>query len=68
MATEKRPRRFSGTSNKGNFEEALERAIEAAKAGGADVRVTWKLLVVHGVSGGIIGQNDLTVEIEATLS
>jgi hypothetical protein len=59
--------RFSGTSNHGNFEEALGYAIKAAAdaLGGADIRVNWYLLLVSGVNGGITGQNDLTVEIAA---
>jgi len=62
--------RFSGTSNNGNFEEALGYAIKAAAdglgGGGADIQINWHLLLVSGVSGGITGQNDLTVEIFAT--
>jgi len=60
--------RFSGTSNNGNFEEALGYAIKAAADGfgGADRIINWHLLFVSGVSGGITGQNDLTVEIFAT--
>jgi hypothetical protein len=61
--------RFSGTSNNGDFQEALGLAIKAAEdelgKGGADFRITWYLLLVGGVRGGIIGQNDLTVEIAA---
>ena len=63
--------RFSGTSKNGNFQEALDSAIQAAadklSGGGADIRITWHLLFVSGVRGGIIGQNDLTVEIFATV-
>lgn len=64
--------RFSGTSNNGNFEEALGYAIKAAAdklgAGGADIRIDWHLLFVSGASGGLTGQNDLTVEIFAIAS
>jgi len=63
--TAERRRRFSGTSNKGELEEALQQAIEAAKTGLGSELVNWKLLEVHGVNGGFAGQNDLTAEIEA---
>ena len=59
--------RFPGTSNNGDFQEALMLAIAAAKEGlGADL-VTWTLLLVYGANGGFVGQNDLTVEIEASV-
>lgn len=62
--------RFSGTSKTGNFEEALGYAITAAAEelgkGTTDVMVTWHLLLVSGIQGGIAGFNDLTVEIFAT--
>ena len=46
---------------------ALRLAIQAAKEGlGADL-ATWVLLVVYGANGGFAGQNDLTVEIEASV-
>ena len=61
--------RFSGTSKNGDFQEALSSAIQAAAdelgKGGADIRITWHLLLVSGVNGGFAGQNDLTVEIAA---
>ena len=59
-------KRFTGTSKKGNFEEALERAIKAAAVALKTERVIWTMLLVSGVSGGIAPQNDLTVEIEAS--
>lgn len=59
-------KRFSGTSKKGEFREALSLAIAAAKDGLKSELVTWTLLFVHGVNGGIAGQNDLTVEIVAS--
>lgn len=59
--------RFSGTSDTNDFNAALNLAISNAKEGlGADL-VTWVLLVVHGANGGVVGQNDLTVEIEASV-
>lgn len=63
--------RFSGTSNNGNFQEALDSAIQAAAEelgeGGADIMINWHLLVVSGAQGGIAGLNALTVEIVAAV-
>jgi hypothetical protein len=61
---------FSGSSRKGNFEEALADAINKARASapGADRQVRWTLKEVSGVNGGIDPLNILTVEIEATVS
>lgn len=59
--------RYSGTADNGDFNLALRLAIDAAKEGlGADL-VLWTLLVVSGANGGFAGQNDLTVEIEASV-
>jgi hypothetical protein len=58
--------KFEGTSNRGDFQEALQLAIEAAIAGTSATRITWKLLDVSGANGGIVPQNDLTVTIEAS--
>jgi hypothetical protein len=59
--------RYSGTADNGDINAALRLAIQAAKEGlGADL-VTWTLLVVFGANGGVVGQNDLTVEIEANV-
>lgn len=59
--------RFTGTADNGDFNLALRLAINAAKEGlGADL-VLWTLLVVSGANGGVVGQNDLTVEIEASV-
>ena len=62
--------RFSGSSRKGNFEEALADAIAKARASapGADRQVRWTLKEVSGVNGGIDPLNILTVEIEATIT
>jgi hypothetical protein len=57
--------RFEGTSNQGDFNEALQNAIAAAKDGLTTSFVTWKLLDVSGQNGGFVGVNDLTVSIEA---
>jgi hypothetical protein len=59
--------RFTGTADNGDINIALALAIQAAKEGlGADL-VVWTLLVISGANGGVVGQNDLTVEIEASV-
>lgn len=59
--------RYSGTADNGDINVALRLAIQAAKEGlGADL-IVWTLLVVSGANGGFVGQNDLTVEIEASV-
>lgn len=59
--------RYSGTADNGDINMALRVAIQNAKEGlGADL-VKWVLLVVHGANGGFAGQNDITVEIEASV-
>jgi hypothetical protein len=59
--------RFTGTADNGDINVALLLAIAAAKEGLGSGIVKWVLLVVHGVNGGAVGQNDLTVEIEASI-
>ena len=59
--------RYSGTAHDGDINEALRLAIEAAKEGLGSTLVRWTLLVVFGANGGVVGQNDLTVEIEASI-
>jgi hypothetical protein len=59
--------RFTGTADNGDINVALALAVQAAKEGlGADL-VVWTMLVVSGANGGFAGQNDLTVEIEASI-
>lgn len=59
---------FSGSSRKGDVQEALAEAIaEAHKAApGADRQVKWYIKKVSGVNGGISPLNIATVEIEVT--
>ena len=57
--------RFSGTADNGDINVALRLAIKAAQEGLGSDFVKWILLVAHGANGGVVGQNDLTVEIEA---
>jgi hypothetical protein len=61
---------YTGSSRKGDVQEALADAIaEAHKAmPGADRRVLWTLKKVSGVNGGIDPLNIATVEIEVTQS
>lgn len=59
--------RYSGTADNGDINVALQLAIKAAKEGLGSDFVKWTLLLVFGANGGSIGQNDLTVEIEASV-
>lgn len=55
----------TGTSEKGDLQEAIRIAVEAAKAATqtADVQIRWKLECVSGVDGGFAPTSKLTVEI-----
>ena len=57
--------KFEGTSNQGDFNEALQKAIAAALEGLSSTLITWRLLEVSGENGGVVGANNLTVAIEA---
>jgi hypothetical protein len=59
--------RFTGTADNGDINVALALAIQAAKEGLGSSIVLWTMLVVSGANGGVVGQNDLTVEIEASI-
>jgi hypothetical protein len=61
---------YSGSSRKGDVQEALANAIaEAHKAmPGADRQVRWTIKKVSGVNGGIDPLNIATVEIEVAQS
>src|SRR5262245_9933811 len=58
---------FSGTSDKGDFEDALNQAVNSAIESRhvADAMIEWKLKSVSGVNGGVAGFRKLTVSIEA---
>jgi hypothetical protein len=59
---------FTGTSDKGDFEEALGAAVQSAmesRQGSSDAMIEWKLKSVSGVNGGFAGFRKLTVSIEA---
>ena len=59
--------RYSGTADNGDINVALRLAIDAAREGLGSELITWTLLLVYGANGGVVGQNDLTVEIEASV-
>jgi hypothetical protein len=62
---------FRGTSARGNFQEALEQAVDrsdAVTATVADGLVRWTLREISGEKGGFAGINQLTVVIEAQLA
>lgn len=63
---EKYEGKFTGTSERGDFQEALNYAIQAAldASGGADILIKWKLDNVTGERGGIAGVNNLYVTIQ----
>jgi hypothetical protein len=58
---------FSGTSKKGNLDEALDEAVKAALASTnvSDAQAKWTIKHVTGIKGGIAGRNEITVTIDA---
>jgi hypothetical protein len=58
---------FSGTSKKGDLNEALEAAIKAALTSTdvVDAQAKWTIKEVSGIKGGIAGRNEITVTIDA---
>jgi len=59
------PIRISGTSLKGNFNEALNIAIESAKRSLSTDYVNWSLFRTSGDDGGFVLNENLTVTIWA---
>ena len=57
---------FEGTSEKGDFNEALQNAIAAALKSehAVDAMLWYRVARIGGVSGGIAGFKELTVVIE----
>lgn len=55
---------YTGTSEKGDFHEALQNAIATAKETIPTDLVRWKLEEVRGENGGYILKNDLLVFIQ----
>lgn len=58
---------FTGTSDSGNFQEALENAVSAAAtaAGCCDIRIAYEVLETTGEYGGFLFINETTVKIYA---
>jgi hypothetical protein len=56
---------FSGTSKKGDIQDALTQAIETAKAKLTTDLVQWKLVTIEGENGGFVEEANLTVTIDA---
>jgi|JFJP01.1.fsa_nt_gi hypothetical protein len=60
---------FQGTSKEGDFQSALleaaNKALEALSIGTSDQRIAWKLIEISGSKGGFLGENTITVTIEA---
>ena len=60
---------YSGHSVDGNLQEALDDALEAAQRGVldstqiSDMSFSWDLAGIHGVRGGIMGQQDIWVDV-----
>jgi hypothetical protein len=69
-ASQEYKKTFSGSSRKGDIQEALAAAIQEAHKAmpGADRQVRWTLKKVSGVNGGIDPLNIATVEIEVATS
>lgn len=62
------PGLYTGTSNTGSFQGALDDAIAAAAAcaGCCDMLVTWEFVAADGREGGFAGFNEVNVEIKAS--
>ena len=60
---------FQGTSKEGDFQSALveatNKALEGLSGTTSDQRIAWKLIEISGSKGGFIGENTITVTIEA---
>lgn len=57
---------FTGKAADGNFQTALNDALQQAEAArtGADQRFEWTMGVVKGTRGGIAGTREVTVEVK----
>jgi hypothetical protein len=60
---------FQGTSKEGDFQSALleatNKALEALSIGISDQRIEWKIIKTSGRKGGLLGEETITVTIEA---
>jgi hypothetical protein len=63
---------FQGTSKEGDFQsalqEAIQKALDALKGNVSDQRIAWKLLETSGSKGGFLGENTIIVTIEAQIN
>jgi hypothetical protein len=57
---------FEGESTQGNFQEALDNAVAAARSGISSDFIYWKLAETTGANGGFVNENTLRVGIYAT--
>jgi len=68
VATTTTAKAYTGKSVDGNFQAALDDAIQQAEAAisktGADMRFEWTMGAVKGTRGGIAGTREVTVEIK----
>ena len=60
---------FQGTSKEGDFQSAINEALKFLSfidgATISDQRIAWKLIEISGSKGGFLGENAITVTIEA---
>jgi hypothetical protein len=68
--TSREQRSFKGTSKKGDYQEALQNAINAAQRSvrHPDAMVEWAFRSASGRSGGFAGFREVTVTIDAKVS
>ena len=61
--------KFQGNSKEGDFQSALSdatnKALEALSKDISDQRIGWKVIEISGIKGGIQGENEVIVTIEA---
>ena len=57
---------FTGTSERGNLEEALEHAIQQARKSLRTDFVTWAMEKISGQNGGFVQTNKVSVMIAAS--
>lgn len=55
-----------GTSNTGNFQEALDHALQGLNSVG-DQRIFWKVTDITGKKGGFVPLKSLTVKVSYTI-
>jgi hypothetical protein len=67
METSKSMASFTGTSHRGDIEEAIANAIREAMGSsqGDDALIKWTIKKISGQRGGIAGLNEISVTIAA---